>query len=387
MRRSRASLCAVLLAAASPVASLVTGVATDARAQSCTGADVATVVNETGARLRQLNQQTQPRIRAQLRELGVKQGWSEGDTEVRGLELLQDDELGRLDAQAGDLLARLDQLGDESQPQTSACARVDDARTVSAQLLEVTRARSAHVAARLDAALQPAAAAPAPRAERPAAKSSPPAPAVAAAPRPAAPRAAPQPSPGWDAQTTREAEPSPAPNPAATDGQQRPIDPGDLGFTPEDIRAAGRGFFGTTSAGLASVIDYAFGQFGKPTGYVLGNEGGGAFFAGLRYGSGLLVTKRHGERKIYWQGPSVGYDFGAAGSRVMFLVYNIDEPEEMHARFAGLDGSAYLVGGVGITVLKKGKLILAPIRTGLGLRFGASVGYLKFTPELSINPF
>jgi hypothetical protein len=109
--------------------------------------------------------------------------------------------------------------------------------------------------------------------------------------------------------------------------------------------------------------------------------------AGLRYGEGRLVTKAIGERKVYWQGPSLGYDFGLEGSRVMFLVYNLRAPEEMFARFAGLDGSAYLVGGVGITFLKRGPMVLAPIRTGLGLRLGANVGYLKFTPEPRLNPF
>ncbi len=135
------------------------------------------------------------------------------------------------------------------------------------------------------------------------------------------------------------------------------------------------------------MIDYAFVTYGRPTGYILGNEGGGAFLAGLRYGDGQLVTKLGGERKIYWQGPSVGYDVGVAGSRVMVLVYNIKEHEQMFTRFLGVDGSAYLVGGVGITFLKRGPLVLAPIRTGLGLRLGANVGYLKFTPKPSLNPF
>ena len=135
------------------------------------------------------------------------------------------------------------------------------------------------------------------------------------------------------------------------------------------------------------MIDYAFTKYGKPSGYIIGSEGGGAFLAGLRYGDGNLVTKLAGERKVYWQGPSVGYDFGAAGSQVMFLVYNVTDAEQLYSRFAGVDGSAYLVGGVGITFLKKGPIVLAPIRTGLGLRIGANIGYLKFTPTPSLNPF
>ena len=135
------------------------------------------------------------------------------------------------------------------------------------------------------------------------------------------------------------------------------------------------------------MIDYAFQKFGRPTGYVLGDEGGGAIVAGLRYGKGQLVTKLGGERTVYWQGPSAGLDFGLTGSRVMFLVYGIDDHEQVFQRFTGIDGSAYLVGGVGITFLRRGKVTLAPIRTGLGMRFGANLGYLKFTPQLSLNPF
>jgi hypothetical protein len=193
----------------------------------------------------------------------------------------------------------------------------------------------------------------------------------------------------WETATVRETRPSTAMmDPRRTPQLPPPnADPAELEYSVEDIRAAGRGFFGSLSAGLASVIEYAFQRYGRPNGYVLGTEGGAALLAGLRYGEGRLVTKVTGDRKVFWQGPSVGYDFGLAGSRVMFLVYNLRDTEEMFARFAGIDGSAYLVGGVGITFLKRGSLILAPIRTGLGLRLGANVGYIKFTPQASINPF
>jgi hypothetical protein len=197
------------------------------------------------------------------------------------------------------------------------------------------------------------------------------------------PKPAPPPAATWGAETV----PSVKPDPAAMSSLPRHVEPGDLGFTPAEILAAGRGLFGSISAGLASVINYAFQNYGKPTGYILGGEGGGAFFAGLRYGEGRLVTKSQGERKIYWQGPSVGLDFGLEGSRVMFLVYNLDDHDQVFARFAGVDGSAYLVGGAGITFLKKAKVVLAPIRTGLGVRVGASLGYVKFTAAPSLNPF
>lgn len=369
-----------------------------ALAQSCTSEQIAAVIDQTGARLRQINGETQPRLRARIRELATKQGWSGAEAATREAELLQDEETRALDEQAGQLLMKLDRLGDSSQPaEGSLCSRVEEAKVAAAQLIEVTSAKSAHLSGRIEAALKPAPAQPAAKAPAPAAaaegakaaRTAPP-PASSSQPQqktPAGPAdsagARPKAAAPWTTATIKEAQPTPA----ALAEVPRPVDPGALGFSPEDIRAAGRGFFGSISAGLASVIDFAFTQYGRPTGYILGNEGGGAFLAGLRYGDGTLVTKTHGERKVYWQGPSVGYDFGVAGSRVMFLVYNLKEPEDMHTRFAGVDGSAYLVGGVGMTVLKKGAIVLAPIRTGLGLRLGASVGYLKFTPDPSINPF
>ena len=158
-----------------------------------------------------------------------------------------------------------------------------------------------------------------------------------------------------------------------------------------EIRAAGRDFFGSISAELASVLKFAFDSYGKPNGYVLGTEAGASFLAGLRYGHGhghgQLFTKQFGNRKIYWQGPSVGTDFGITGSRVMVLVYNLKDERRIFSRIVGVEGAAYLVGGVGITFHKKGDLVLAPIRTGLGLRLGANIGYLKITPRRSINPF
>ena len=103
--------------------------------------------------------------------------------------------------------------------------------------------------------------------------------------------------------------------------------------------------------------------------------------------NGTLYPRRGTARAIHWHGPSVGYDFGAAGSRTLFLIYGLDDPDSIHRSFAGIDGSAYLVGGVGMTYLRGGNVVLAPIRTGLGLRLGANVGYLRFTPRATWNPF
>ncbi|MEL6372981.1 MAG: DUF1134 domain-containing protein [Pseudomonadota bacterium] len=172
------------------------------------------------------------------------------------------------------------------------------------------------------------------------------------------------------------------PPPRYDDGPRR-----DDTYSMSEIRRAGHGFFGSISKGMARVIEYAFQQQGRPNGYILGEEAGGAFIAGLRYGEGQLYTKYHGSRKVFWQGPSLGYDAGASGSKTMVLVYNIRRKSEIFKRYAGIEGSAYLVGGVSITFQKRGRVILAPIRAGVGLRLGANVGYLKYTRRPTWNPF
>jgi hypothetical protein len=159
------------------------------------------------------------------------------------------------------------------------------------------------------------------------------------------------------------------------------------GYTIDEVQEITRGFFGTISTSLASVLEHAFSTSGRPDGYVLGQEGGGAFLAGVRYGSGTLFMRTGGTEKVYWHGPSIGTDFGAAGSRTMFLIYNLREPTELFRGFTGVDGSAYFVGGVGITFLKGGDVLMAPIRSGLGFRLGASLGYIRFTPRATWNPF
>ena len=158
-------------------------------------------------------------------------------------------------------------------------------------------------------------------------------------------------------------------------------------FTQDEIREATRGFFGTISGGLASVVEHAFSTLGRPTGYVLGNEGGGAFIAGLRYGKGTLFLRDGTKRTVYWHGPSIGYDFGASGAKTMFLVYNLKTDDDLFSGFSGVEGSAYLVGGVGMTALTDGKVVMAPIRSGLGVRIGANIGYIRFTPRPTWNPF
>lgn len=158
-------------------------------------------------------------------------------------------------------------------------------------------------------------------------------------------------------------------------------------YSAEEIVKTGNEFFGAVSAGLASLVERAVSQYGLPNGYVLGQEGSGAIFAGARYGEGVLSTRNAGERNIYWQGPSIGFDVGGDGSRVMMLVYNLPTVDAIYGRYPGVDGSAYLVGGLGMTAMKYNDIYIVPIRSGVGARLGINVGYLKFTDQPTWNPF
>ena len=158
-------------------------------------------------------------------------------------------------------------------------------------------------------------------------------------------------------------------------------------FSAGEVISQGHKFFGTVSQGLAQVVQEAFSRFGEPNGYVLGQEGGGAFVVGVRYGDGKLYTRNAGDRRVFWEGPSIGFDWGGDGARTMMLVYNLPSTEAIYQRFGGIDGSAYFIGGFGMTALTYDKIVVVPIRSGVGLRLGANVGYLKFTPKATWNPF
>ncbi len=158
-------------------------------------------------------------------------------------------------------------------------------------------------------------------------------------------------------------------------------------YTAQEIVDSGHRFFGAASGGLATVIEKIFASYGLPNGYVLGEEGSGALVAGLTYGEGNLYTKNAGDHKVFWQGPSLGWDFGGQGSRSMMLVYNLDDVPNLYDRFVGVAGSAFVVAGAGFTVLKHGNMLLVPVRTGVGARLGVNVGYLKLTENPTWNPF
>ncbi|GHA28092.1 hypothetical protein GCM10007989_25100 [Devosia pacifica] len=158
-------------------------------------------------------------------------------------------------------------------------------------------------------------------------------------------------------------------------------------YSSDELVQRGSAFFGSISQGLASVVERAVSQFGLPNGYILGEEAGGALFAGARYGEGMLYTRNAGQVPLFWQGPSVGFDVGGDGSRVMVLVYNLSSIQDVYGRFGGIAGSAYVVGGFGMTVLRGETVVMVPIRSGVGARLGVNLGYLNFTQQPTWNPF
>ncbi|TXC65813.1 DUF1134 domain-containing protein [Piscinibacter aquaticus] len=145
-------------------------------------------------------------------------------------------------------------------------------------------------------------------------------------------------------------------------------------------------FFGQTTEGLAQVIAKAFREQGRPNGYIRGEEVAAAVTAGVRYGEGELVLKSGATKKVYWAGPSIGFDLGANASKVFVLVYKLPDVQAIFKRYPGVDGSLYYVGGVGVNYQRLDGVTLAPIRLGAGLRAGASVGYTHYRPEKSLNP-
>jgi hypothetical protein len=183
--------------------------------------------------------------------------------------------------------------------------------------------------------------------------------------------------------------PPPPPNAPPPANQPPPpaAAPQSQNYSPNEVIDAGHRFFGSVSRGVAQIVEKAGSQWGLPNGYVLGQEAGGAVVAGLRYGEGILYTKNAGDLRVFWQGPSLGWDFGGEGARTMMLIYSLPATGAIYQRFAGIDGSAYFVGGLGMTALTSDGIVVVPIRTGVGLRLGANVGYVKFTPTATWNPF
>jgi hypothetical protein len=159
-------------------------------------------------------------------------------------------------------------------------------------------------------------------------------------------------------------------------------------YSPDEIVKAGSDFFGVTTENMAKAVERVFAKYGRPNAYIAGNEGSGAYIIGLRYGEGNLYIKGQGSpTKVYWQGPTAGLDFGANASKAFTLVYNLPNADAIFERFPGVEGTAYVIAGISVNYQQNGRVILAPMRTGVGLRLGINGGYLAYTKERNWIPF
>jgi hypothetical protein len=175
--------------------------------------------------------------------------------------------------------------------------------------------------------------------------------------------------------------PPPPPPPSASRA------PNDRTYQQGDVLDAAEGVFGRGAEGLAKMIERILKDQGRPTAYIAGREASGAFAVGLRYGSGVLHHKIEGDRRVFWTGPSLGFDFGGNASKTFVLVYNLYDSQELYHRFPAAEGTAYLIGGFTAAYLRRGDIVLIPIRLGVGWRLGANVGYMKFSERSKIMPF
>ena len=174
--------------------------------------------------------------------------------------------------------------------------------------------------------------------------------------------------------------------PAFAADEKKKVADGDT-FDQDTVMHDAEAFFGKGAEGLGRVIEKAFKEIGRPVGYIKGQEAAGAITVGLIYGDGTLVMKNAKARRVFWSGPSIGFDLGANASKVFVLVYHLPKPGAIFQRYPAVDGSFYYVGGAGINYQRRGGITLAPIRLGVGLRAGASIGYVHYTPKKTYNPF
>jgi hypothetical protein len=193
-------------------------------------------------------------------------------------------------------------------------------------------------------------------------------------------------TPGPAPTATSAALPEEAASPVAGDAVPAP-QPGETTYKRDDLLAAAEGAFGKGAKGLAGIIEDVLRKQGEPNGYITGREGGGAFVVGLRYGSGTLFHKVEGQHPVYWTGPSVGFDAGASAGSTFVLVYNLYNSDDLYHRFAAGEGQAYLIGGFNVSYLRRGNVVLIPIRMGVGLRLGVNAGYMKFSRKQKWFPF
>jgi hypothetical protein len=203
--------------------------------------------------------------------------------------------------------------------------------------------------------------------------------------------------PGWEAEES-EYQPVEAPNPdvvgkAAASEEAGPATASQRASKAsttvrnKDVFSAAEGVFGKGAEGLADLLEDVLRQRGDPSGYITGREAGGAFIAGVRYGSGTLHHGIEGDRKVYWTGPSVGFDFGGNADKVFVLVYNLNDSERLFRRFPAGEGKAYVVGGFTASYLRRGDVVLIPVRLGVGARLGINAGYMRFSQKSRLLPF
>jgi len=347
------------------------------QAATCGPDDIAKAVDDAGASLRSFNSDTMAALSPKLKQLQVARGWSEAELAAKTDALVADEEVAALDARAYEQFSRIDELGSAS-AKGSACERLEQIRAASSTLLGTMQAKAEHLKTKVAEALQLKPTQSATLAPKPKPSS-----AVTVKAKPAI-------SKDWTTKTGIDATYA-AQQQAALQAFKLPQPPAapavEATYSIEDIQATSTDFFGAVNANLASVIAFAFQKAGRPNGYIVGQEAGGAFLAGVRYGDGKLHLKDGSVTQVYWRGPSIGADLGASQSRTIFLVYHLKAKEDVFKLVSGIDGSAFVIGGVGITFLSDGITVLAPIRTGPGLRLGVNAGYLKFTPERNWAPF
>ncbi|MEG3163798.1 EipA family protein [Sphingomonas sp. PB2P19] len=209
------------------------------------------------------------------------------------------------------------------------------------------------------------------------------------APRPRASVPQREPAPSYPTEQTP-VQPAPTPVPADRASQEARAEATTQAadtYQRDDLLAAGEGVFGQGAAGLGGILENILKDQGQPNAYIAGREASGAFILGVRYGSGIMSHKVEGQQPVYWTGPSVGFDVGGDANKVFVLVYNLYDTEELYKRFPAVEGRLYLVGGFAATYLRRGNVVLIPIRLGVGWRAGVNVGYMNITHKSRWLPF
>ena len=189
------------------------------------------------------------------------------------------------------------------------------------------------------------------------------------------------------APTVQDGVPTDTPAALPETSSASPAIPTEDTYQEDDLIGAAEGVFGRSAQGLGKLIEDILKKQGRPNGYIVGREGGGAFVVGLRYGSGTLNHKVEGQKTVYWTGPSIGPDAGANGGSTFVLVYNLYDTEDIYKRYPAAEGVAYLGGGFNASYLRRGDVVLIPIRVGAGIRLGANVGYMRFSKKQRWLPF